>query len=248
MTHKNLLTIIVPLVVSSLLFSSSIDKKPENQANPLTSAKKDVIKDESDKKSGKEDSAKKSNKSEEQKIIAPKTDSYDNNKKDYEAVKLLLESKSNFKKQSNQGSNNSNNQGLPGSSNNQGLPGSGSNQEFNQQAVIESDGSEDLPTPIKSVVIGDSIIVYALYTDPNNKPQSKSLSSAAQDPLIGPIMAENGISTSAPAGVTESSDSKATKLIIRLGQKFNGWTVEKLSSTFVIYENVKLKKHIKKYY
>lgn len=251
MTNKNMLTIIVPFVISSLLFSSSIDKNTDNSKNPLNSEKSIVIDKKFPKKDVINEGDKKSTKIESPKIIAPKSDNYDNNnKKDYEAVKLLLKSKSNARKQSNQGSNSNNQGGLPGiGGNNQGLPGVGSNQEFNQQAVIESDGSEDLPTPIKSVVIGDSIIVYALYSDPNNKPQNKSLSSAAKDPLIGPIMAENGISTSAPtAGTAESSDSKATKLIIRLGQKFNGWTVEKLSSTFVIYENVKLKKHIKKYY
>lgn len=192
-------------------------------------------------------------------------------KKDYNGVRLLLETRSSGNNNSNNNANrNTGSVGMPSISNSQSEP----------------DSELDIPIPLKSVVVGDSIVVYAMYTEKGSNiqqlsmpsmpqsygnsdqsvspdgqpsmngikiPSNQSIMNPAQDPLVGPLMAQNGINVNGAGsaqstGTGSQSNDQQHTIILRVGAKFNGWVVETLSSTYVVFYSKQLKKHVKKYY
>lgn len=115
-----------------------------------------------------------------------------------------------------------------------------------------------LPIPKKSIIINDSIIVYAEYREKilaeNVKPykgstqETQNNSGWKNDPLIMEALAESQNQEYKSLSVEDSFEYDKKLIKLRVGDVFGNYVVKSLSSSVVVYQNKKTKKYIKKFY
>jgi len=132
--------------------------------------------------------------------------------------------------------------------------------------IIDNKSKAILPTPYKSVLIGNTIAVFAKVKTPSltesaiPKAIEKKTILTSEELESQRLMGEMNIpksmnnslrktkKTLKNGGPTGELSYKEHDVRLYVGSEFNNWYVKKLTLHFVIFENQKTKETIKKYY
>jgi len=135
--------------------------------------------------------------------------------------------------------------------------------------IITNKTRARLPEPYKSIMIGRYVAVFAYYKEPQMKDSANPVEFEVKvnkdnaesrrliDEMNAPIR-EPGLRAERIITNDQRRSSKLTKddslnfitkdIRLYIGSQFNGWKVKRLTTHFVVFENILDKRTVKKYY